>query len=129
MNNLTTHYLNARVMINPKDKPTSLYPYYIHDYSVENNKLVLYGACTSNNIEKYIHLSDILPFIIDGYTIKDEYGNILNSYEYIDDWDFYGDGEDIFVFYHGERYYRDYNKDRYDWVKGDYKERTKKLGE
>lgn len=125
MNNLTTHYLNARVMINPKDKPTSLYPYYVYDYSVKDDELVLYSINACDDIPKYVYLSDILPFILDDYIIKDEYGNILTSYEYVDDWDFYGDGEDIFVFYHGERYYRDYNKGRFDWVKGNYKERTK----
>ena len=126
MNVITKHYLNARVMINPKDKADSLYPYYIYDYEVKDNILILHGKDVPYN--NYLTLQDILPYLLENYTIQDEFGNNLYSYEYVDDWDFYGDGEDIFVFYTTpHRYFRDDSIRFGSWVKGNYSEWEKTL--
>lgn len=126
MNVITKHYLNARVMINPKDKTDSLYPYYIYDYEVKDNILILHGKDVPYN--NYLTLQDILPYLLENYIIQDEFGNNLYSYEYVDDWDFYGDGEDIFVFYTTQhRYFRDDPIRFGSWVKGNYSEWEKTL--
>lgn len=124
MNELMTHMLNAEIMINPKENVSSLYPYYIWEYEAKNNEVILYTK--KGKVGNNVLLKDILPYILEGYKIKDEFGNTLCAYEYIDDWTFYGDGEDIFVFYHNNiRIYRDFYKSK--WAKGNYKEWEKTL--
>ena len=127
-NALSKRYLNAKVMIS-LDRNTGFYPEYIYDYEVVDDRLILHGIRSEKiNHHNNLLMSEILPYIMEGYKVEDENGHEFHSYEYIDDFDFYGDGEKVFVFYTGERYFRDRHKRQAkSFAKGNYKEWNKRL--